>query len=129
MRAGRTLSSALKKDSFGDDKYLEPVLKDDALLYNLDEVGDGPEPLHRDDEDKASKDDPKILHAKIAELEEQLERLNSQFASFRETVKVVMDERLEAQTATLSSSLDAEGGAEKTKEAEQSYFKSYSYNG
>ncbi|KAI9884564.1 MAG: hypothetical protein M1823_003659 [Watsoniomyces obsoletus] len=131
VRAGRTISSSsdLRKELFQDDKYLEPVLKDDALLYNLDEIGEGdlPEPHEGGDKSVAKDDDPKVLHGRIIDLEEQLERLHSQFTSFRETVKVVMEERLETQTATLPD--DDEGvAAEKSKEADQSYFKSYSYN-
>jgi len=38
VKEGRSVSSDISQKDFEDEKYLKPVLEDDALLFNLDDL-------------------------------------------------------------------------------------------
>ncbi|KAI9784403.1 MAG: hypothetical protein M1816_000874 [Peltula sp. TS41687] len=138
IKAGRALSELPSKDIFKDGKYLQPVLEDDALLFSIDEIMEHQNQPSGADAAKDPKEDPKTLLAKISKLEEELQRVQSQFTSYKLAVKDVLNERLEAHTATTESSPAAVNGDSKPSSEESgkdnidrndnSYFNSYSYN-
>lgn len=97
------------------------MLEDDALLYSLGDIGD-------DDEEAAGSND---AERRVVELQEDLERLQSQFSEYRLAVQRSMEEQLTQEDSKLSSSSadPSTKAANKIKEAESDYFSSYSYNG
>ncbi|KAI9789640.1 MAG: hypothetical protein M1833_002280 [Piccolia ochrophora] len=132
VQASRTPNTALSKESSQDEKYLQPVLENDALLINLDDLlgnhvadtGDSVSPSARDPSQNAA--------PRVAELEEELQSLRSQFTDYKLAVKRTMDAHLDAQYQPLSDS-NGKGGSKKSrpedeKEGDDSYFQSYSYN-
>lgn len=128
------------EDTFEDEKYLQPVLEDDALLFSIDEILERKNQLSEGDTTKDLQEDPKALLAHISKLEEELQRIQSQFTSYKLAVKDVLDNRLKAHTASIESSPSASGGNHKTSledtgkgdddnSNDHSYFNSYSFNG
>lgn len=158
MQAGRTtLPQLSSSDVFDDDTYLKPVLEDDALLFGLDEVlelasqAGERHSSQRNGDEKAT--DPLL---RVAELEEELQRVRSQFLDYRETVKRTLDQRWadtnDVKAAASSSSLpgheppngagplsaSADAVKERAPQAaydkgkrddDSHYFTSYAYNG
>ncbi|EOD43380.1 putative protein arginine methyltransferase protein [Neofusicoccum parvum UCRNP2] len=109
---------------FADDKYLQPVLEDDAVLFSLDE-------LSADDEAEAPQSEEAKAVARAKELEEELQRLASQFAEYREQVSKTLEERWNEKDTSKS----AEAGPSDSAKAPEGkwgidtgYFDSYSYN-
>jgi protein arginine N-methyltransferase 3 len=105
------------KSLFEDDKYMQPALEDDALLFSLDDVLDS-EDAGQDLPAGSSSD-------KTAELEAELDRLRAQFAEYRLTVEKTLDDRWNEPAK------DGEAGSSKTKNEnhqDPGYFDSYSYN-
>ncbi|KIW52976.1 hypothetical protein PV05_08583 [Exophiala xenobiotica] len=118
VKAGNTHPDVSTKSVFEDDKFLKPVLEDDALLYSMDDVfgddaGAGPA-------------------SEVEQLREQLATLQSQFEAYREQVQNAMLERLEGQDALPGpSTARAKAPAQASTivdELDKDYFKSYSYN-
>lgn len=120
---------------FEDDQYLLPVLEDDALLFNLDEVIQSPETAteiaaHDGLQNHVPEGD--ITLKRVAELEGELQRLHQQFKSYRK----VVDETLESRWANEQPNVEiskydaqkVESTDERSKN-ESGYFTSYSYNG
>lgn len=116
--AGRRQPDVSSKAAFDDEKYMKPVLEDDALLFSLDDVfdedtGAGPE-------------------GEVEQLRTELATLQSQFAAYREQVQNAMLDRLESSAPAPESSVTAGNEASKkaadTQQYDQDYFKSYSYN-
>jgi protein arginine N-methyltransferase 3 len=119
VQAGKTQLDISSATVFEDDRYLKPVLPDDALLYSLDDVfeGDGGE------NDTANNE--------VDELREQLSSLQSQFAAYREQVQNAMLDRLETNESAGGPSKQAksdEAEAAATETYDKGYFSSYSYN-
>jgi protein arginine N-methyltransferase 3 len=117
VKNGRPLSSELSKEDFDKDDYLRPVMQDDALLFNLDEV------LALTPDDGAASaaspalEDPGRLLARIAQLEEELHKTQTQFLDYKDTV---------AKTAGDAPAAQA---TEDKRDDDSHYFSSYSYNG
>lgn len=108
------------KEKFEDDAYLKPVLEDDALLYSLDDIED------TESEAPGGTEADK----RVVELQEELERLQSQFLEYRTAVQKSMEDQLSQEddkiVAAGPSTQTAPGKAE---EIDADYFSSYSYNG
>jgi protein arginine N-methyltransferase 3 len=118
-------------DTFLDDKYLQPVIEDDALLFSLDDVdsfeSDPKAVLDKSDNVAAENTTNGDSSSRIKELEEQLAKVNSQFVEYREFVQQTIDKRWQENEATLPVPKQSE--QDRAKEGETSYFDSYSYNG
>jgi protein arginine N-methyltransferase 3 len=116
-------------DFFEDDKYLKPVLEDDAILYSLDDVADI-------EEGGKLNGDQQNSQAEVEELREELGRLQNQFTAYREQVQKALDKQIIAEnigastslngTSKIASSPDPRKG--KADDLEAGYFSSYSYN-
>jgi protein arginine N-methyltransferase 3 len=121
VKNGRTTLSDITKTDFEDDKFLIPVLEDDALLFNLDDLqptsNQGAEP---------GTNDPKLI-ARVEELEEELRKTQFQFEDYRNVVKKTLAERWNDSSADQSTTLQ-EPPTEK-RDDDSHYFTSYSYNG
>lgn len=93
------------------------------MLFSLDE-------LSADDDEPQSEESQAIALTK--ELEEELQRLESQFAEYRETVSKTIEERWNEK----DTSKEGEAGPSESSKAPQGkwgidtgYYESYSYNG
>ena len=123
VKAKSTVNAeTISAQDFEDQKYLHPALEDDALLFNLDDL---PEPSQGANGDDGSSS----LIARIAELEEELKKTQSQFTDYRDTVKKTLDDRWNDKSAA-GPSKSSDGDVKEVKRDDDShYFSSYSYNG
>jgi len=128
VHSGHPVSSNIKKEDFEDEKFLKPVLEDDALLISLDDL---PETTSNTREDvsrggKGKEVESDGLVARISELEEELRRIQCQFNDYRITVEQTLDDRWNDKQNSAGP-----GPAEKDEKRDDDshYFSSYSYNG
>lgn len=121
VRNGQTTLLDVAKADFEDDKFMMPVLQDDALLFNLDDL---PPAGKQGDEPVA---DDRNLLARVAELEEELRKTQFQFEDYRSVVKKTLTDRWN-DNSTDQNSAHPKPAAEK-RDDDSHYFTSYSYNG
>lgn len=136
MQRGNKTLNISSKDVFEDDKYLQPVLEDDALLYSLDDI------LENFAEDKAPAmklgygyqpatytPDP---FDRVIQLEKELQRLQLQFTEYRETVSLTLENRwnsTEYASGSVNGATKSNGTAPVPQDDDTHYFSSYSTNG
>lgn len=127
VHSGNLVTSKIPREEFDDEKYLKPVLEDDALLFSLDELPDvvEPEVLNKG---KGVVKDPEQLVARVSELEEELRRIQVQFDNYRATVTETLDERWNDKSTAKASGSENKMKEEK-RDDDSHYFTSYSYNG
>lgn len=142
VRDGNLKPQVSSRAVFEDDKYLKPVLEGDALLIGLDDV------LGETEDENARTNglgDGAVTDgivdgtlSRIAELEGELQKLQSQFLEYRETVKKTLDDRWNdrgdalpttANGVGLSAAADGAPGPLAKRDDDSHYFTSYSYNG
>lgn len=122
VKNGNTTPDVSSKSKFEDDVYLKPVLEDDALLYSLDDLAE------EQGEDAAPAAE---TNRQVLELQENLERLQTQFSEYRLAVQKSMDDQLSKEDDKLAES-DPQPSAkaiDRHQDAEDGYFVSYAYNG
>ncbi|PYH82803.1 S-adenosyl-L-methionine-dependent methyltransferase [Aspergillus uvarum CBS 121591] len=122
VKQGNMSPDVSSKDKFDDELYLMPVLEDDALLYSLDDIDE--EGLEAAGETDAER--------RVIELQEDLERLQTQFSEYRDAVQKSMEEQLSKEDEKLKANPNAPTArrtTSKIEEADADYFVSYSYNG
>lgn len=127
VHSGSSVSSeSVKKEDFEDEKFLKPVLEDDAVLFNLDELPD----VEGVPDGKGTETATESGHlvARVSELEEELRKIQSQFDDYRTTVKQTLDERWNDKSAPNASGSGSAENEEK-RDDDSHYFSSYSYNG
>jgi protein arginine N-methyltransferase 3 len=119
VQNGEKLPETISKSDFEDEKFLKPVLEDDALLFSLDDLPEVEEtaPANRGDLSGQSGE----LVARVSELEEELRRMQAQFDNYRATVAQTLDDRW--------SSGPTKAEEEEKRDDDSHYFSSYSYNG
>ncbi|KIW04003.1 uncharacterized protein PV09_04830 [Verruconis gallopava] len=118
VKEGNTRPDVDLVSNFADEKYLQPVLEDDALLFSLDDLSA--------EEANPESQENHTPEARIAELEAQLSVLQARFADFRAQVDQTLERRW-------TESNDISPVVEKAKASsgpdyEGDYFESYSYN-
>lgn len=123
------------KEIFGDEKYLRPVIEDDALLYSLDDL-DSVEPSEAVNQylgqDRSQQGPDSGLLARVAELEAELCSLHMKMTDYRETVAKVLDDRWASAEVDQYPKAQLSKGGQTTaplRDNDSHYFKSYSYNG
>lgn len=99
------------KSFFEDEKFLQPVLEDDALLFGLDDVADEGEVVT---EEGGALSDAE----KVKELETRLASLSRQFSEYKEVVNKSFEARLVEPEEV-----------EKKRDDDSHYFHSYAGNG
>lgn len=116
VKDGKAVPTTITRSTtdIDDDKYLKPVLEDDAFLFNLDEL---PEPAAA-----AAAEQDKDLLARVAALEDELRKTQIKFGDYRDSVAKTLDQRW------LDNSKDDEKAEEK-RDDDSHYFTSYAYNG
>jgi protein arginine N-methyltransferase 3 len=114
---------------FADDKYLQPVLEDDALLFSIDDLNiNEPSNTKPQEAQNTTATLSGDVAARIQELEDKLSQTQYQFAEYQKAVQETLDKRWQdLDTADKGPvNLDKEG---KSSERDAEYFDSYSYNG
>lgn len=122
VKAGNLKPDVSSASLFEDELYMMPVLEDDALLYSLDDIS-GEE---QSDSSVAAEGKGQETDKRVLELQEELDRLQGQFADYRSAVKRSMDKDLEKKEQGLPES--EEGESNKVRAEESNYFTSYAYN-
>ena len=120
MKNGNKTPDTSSKFKFEDDVYLKPVMEDDALLYSLDDI------VENQSEHEGHGND---AERRVLELQEDLERLKTQFSEYRLAVKQSLENELSKVDEKLQSKGPATEAASKIQEADADYFVSYAYNG
>ncbi|KAF2096637.1 protein arginine N-methyltransferas-like protein 3 [Rhizodiscina lignyota] len=123
VKSGNKAFDVNSKDVFSDDKYLQPVLEDDAVLFSLDDL-----PIAADKADVEQPPKQTVNYddaiQRVSELEDKLRNLQNEYASYKHRVERTLDERWGAPTNESSAAqLSA-----STERRDTSYFDSYSYN-
>lgn len=130
------------RTDFEDDRYLQPALEDDALLFCLDDVLSLVQA-----QSSASAADPRdaetaALKSRIAALEDELASLQSNFLSYRVAVAETLDKRWSSAAGPSSATDDAAPASaaanpaptpralsrHPTRDTDSYYFDSYAYN-
>ncbi|PLB53133.1 protein arginine methyltransferase RmtB [Aspergillus steynii IBT 23096] len=119
VKSGNLSPDVTSKSNFEDDVYLKPVLEDDALLYSLDDIED----------ETAEGPGGTDAERQVVELQEELERLQTQFSEYRSAVQQSMEDQLSKEDEKLASGPPPQRVKGKIEEADADYFVSYSYNG
>lgn len=122
VKSGNNTPDVSSKSKFEDDVYLKPVLEDDALLYSLDDLAE------EQGEDAAPATE---TNRQVLELQENLERLQTQFSEYRLAVQKSMDDQLSKEDDKLAESnpQPSAKAVDRLQDAEDGYFVSYAYNG
>jgi protein arginine N-methyltransferase 3 len=120
VKAGNLSPDVSSKEKFADDAYLKPVLEDDAVLYSLDDIN----------EDQTEEAAPGTeAERKVLELQEELERLQTQFSEYRLAVQKSLDDQLNKEDEKLEPGENAKRPVkDRLEDADADYFTSYSYN-
>lgn len=125
MKNGNTKPDVSSATLFEDEKYLKPVLEDDALLYSLDDIADMAGGEQQEITGKLEKmTDP----ARIKELENELSNLRGEFAEYKQMVQKALNQSIEDEGESRSSKVES-SSSRSFQEAEKGYFTSYAYNG
>lgn len=129
MQKGNQSPDISSTASFEDEKYLKPILEDDALLFTLDEI------LHPSQgQESASPLSLEDLPAegKIDKLKDELSQVKDQYMRYKQSVEEIIDARWNASYATLKGDgSEVQCGASNNLQTQQEkdYFKSYGYLG
>jgi hypothetical protein len=135
VHEGLTLPDEITLKDIDDDRYLKPVLDDDALIMCLDDL---PEPSPPAGEAaKLSEVSPEDVIKRNSELQTELEALAKQFNNYRLAVQQTLDTRWgedDAETSSKGPSTPqkAQESTVVTKpdnDYSESYFASYARNG
>lgn len=129
VQSGRPPSTIPTKDAFEQETYLQPVLKDDPLLYEIEDILNVQHEQHDIKQSKPRPEETKALLSRVRALEEEIERVQAHFMSFKLGVKEVMDKRLKVAVEELSSKSSAAEDSNGRNDIDKSYFDSYAYNG
>lgn len=108
-----------------DDKYLMPVLADDALIVCLDDLPSTSTAAANDAPEAAqSSGSGETPAGKEAALQAQIDELTKQFSNYRLAVEQTLDKRWEANEDGPSS-----GSGKEEKDASEYYWESYANHG
>jgi protein arginine N-methyltransferase 3 len=129
IKSGRSVSSQISLTDFEAEEFLKPVLEDDALLFNLDDLPEIDLEQSTANLDYTGVDGSTRLLTRIAELEEELRKTQSQFADYRSTVMKTLDERWKDSSLDPDSNTSNGALKEEKPDNDSHYFNSYSYNG
>lgn len=135
VRSGNKSIDVSSKSIFEDARFLLPALEDDALLFSLDEIIESSENPELDDcqhdgEVQQSSDSSTLQ--RVAELQDELQRLRQQFVAYRKVVDETLEKRWNSEeqaSGPLNADYEKEKAANVLAYDESQYFTSYSYNG
>ncbi|KAK2021110.1 methyltransferase domain-containing protein [Colletotrichum zoysiae] len=121
---GAALPEAISAEDIADERFLKPVIEDDALIMALTELDLG------DESSEAIQQVAQPSSSREVQLAEELEKLKSQFASYRAAVEQTLDQRWgdDAAVTTHSDSSRDVDNKEARKDESQYYWESYAAN-
>lgn len=134
VQKGNEAPDLSAKEAFQEERFLKPVLEQDALLYSLDDIVgpfDQPAPVAINGIDGGSPSEDTARN-RIAELQEELQCLQKQFSAYRETVDQTLENRWNSEENDQASSRNvlAQSGIKPVpRDDDTHYFSSYSSNG
>ncbi|OAX81802.1 hypothetical protein ACJ72_03857 [Emergomyces africanus] len=128
VKAGNSTPDISSAALFDEERYLKPVLEDDALLYSLDDLSEELKDEEGNNGPSAKQGESADPNSRIRELEEELERMRGDFEEYKAIVKRSLDKELSSITSSAGGKPEASGSG-RFHEAESGYFTSYSYNG
>lgn len=120
VSAQQPLPQPITASDFADDKYLKPVLENDAVLFSLDDILEENENNASAEAGSGASSDSALAEKK--RLEAELAAVKDQFANYRLAVEQTLDKRWGDDKETGSSS-----GIKKDNS--NYYFESYAMNG
>lgn len=140
IQSGNLTPDLSSKSAVEDDRYLQPVLEDDVLLYSLEEVIGVIEDEALPAANANGKELPSGERAgaldRIIELERAVQRIEREFSKYRETVRETVNKTLEHRWNSTHDADKSTNGAEESGNEEKllqdddtHYFSSYSTNG
>ncbi|KAF6835865.1 methyltransferase domain-containing protein [Colletotrichum musicola] len=121
---GAALPEPISAEDISDDRFLKPVIDDDALIMALTE-------LDLDSESaEAAPQASKSSSAREAELEEELEKVKAQFANYRLAVEQTLDQRWGDDNVAGPPHVEKASEEDKAarKDESQYYWESYAGN-
>ncbi|PMD35502.1 putative ribosomal protein arginine N-methytransferase rmt3 [Hyaloscypha variabilis F] len=122
VHSGNKVSPEISQQDLEDEKYLKPVLEDDALLFSLDELPDVMEGVQGTNGKEVSNGSVEVV-SRVSELEEELRRIQLQFDNYRASVSETLDDRWNEKATSGSA-----GTEQEKRDDDSHYFSSYSYN-
>lgn len=136
VKRGNLTPDLSSKSVLDVDRYLQPVLEGDPLLYSFDEVvgdiGDELPSAIANGTVPFTEEDGASAVNRIIELEKELQRLQLEFSEYRETVTKALEHRWNSTDDVAKPVNGTEKSCNK-KESPQDddshYFSSYSTNG
>lgn len=137
VRCGNNTPNLSSKSLFDNEKYLQPILEDDAVLYSLDDIMGGIDvkdlsTTNGKSMNSVSDDDTAGPAACVAELEQKVQCLHLQFVNYRETVNKTLEQRwncTEDASVPVNGVNQSGSGALLHQDYDSHYFSSYSTNG
>lgn len=127
-RDGVALPQSIAAADIEDDKYLKPVLEDDALIFTLDDLDlDGPAPSSVAAAPSAvDESSEQSLAQANRKLQDELAAITSQFADYRLLVEDTLEKRWGDDSPRPNSSVSQ---SSRPRDASQYYWESYATNG
>lgn len=120
VREHKPLPNAISLEHFEHDRFLKPVLENDAVLISIDEILDVARDESQTTVGDATGSTQEALAAK-KQLESDLEVLRSQFANYRAAAEHILDRRWGE---------DSEPGKDHAqRKTDSDYFQSYATHG
>lgn len=134
MHEGSSLPDAISLKDIEDDRYLKPVLDDDALILCLDDLPEPSLAANVSEKVLASAED---LFKRNVVLQSELEALAKQFNNYRLAVQQTLDTRWaedDSDNRGTGTSREVQPqepveSAKDDKDYSESYFASYARNG
>ena len=127
VRKGNKSPNVSSKSAFESDQFLQPVLKDDAVLYSLeDAIGDteiSKEPLTNGD--KMNNHCCRAAE-RVSVLETELALTEQLFANYKALASRALENPFKSDADSIDSSTV---GSSAVRDDDSHYFNSYSYNG
>ena len=133
LKSGTPASSAISWEEINQDRYLQPVLENDAVIFSLDEILDSESDLGQDGRDEqsgpgGSDAPPRVtLTAREKELINQLSKIQNEYSNYRLAVEETLDKRWAEQSANPDK--QANSFDEEKNSGYDDYFESYAANG
>lgn len=125
MKDGKSLPEQISEADIQDDRFMMPVLPEDALIMCLDDL---PPSDGADGKGKAVESGPAPEAGETAALQAQLDEITRQFANYRLAVEQTLDKRWHAEDDDSSSTSSAAPKREK-EDSSQSYWEGYANHG
>lgn len=120
---GLPLPTDISLNDFNDDRYLQPVMENDALIFSLDEVLESEESNQVDASLESGELDGHALRVRNKELQAELEKVQAQFSNYRLAVQQTLDQRWGDDTEP------GPPGTSSKKDDSAYYFESYASHG